>query len=249
MEPVSNLGRYGRGLIITVGIILILVGLGLIAVQHGSHDGRECLAEIIEINHVDGAPRSAENNNTVTVLFEADGKPVTATLGQFEASWEVGDTILIQYDPSDPTKVQTRTMTYLGWVVLIASLPFLSIGIFMTLSVRRRAAKTPEEIAEDEERTTAGKLKYKVSSIVIPLCAGIPVWAIGIVFFYLEHNSVLGTLAAILGCICIIAGLRSVVYYVIIKYRRKHTPDDSCLPEVSISELTDNLIDDEDEEE
>ena len=161
---------------------------------------------------------------------------------------QMEDKIMIQYDPDNPSNVRTRTMTYLGWIILIASMPFLSIGLFMTISIRRRAAKTPEEIAEDEERTTAGKLKYKVSSIVIPLCAGIPVWAIGIIFFYLEHNSMLGTMAAILGCICIIAGFRSVVYYVIIKYRRRHLAAKQPSEVISEDPVFEALTSDEDED-
>ncbi len=247
MEPVSSLGKYGRGLMLTAGVILLMIGISLIIIQQGTHDNNECLAEIVEINYSDELSHTAENT-TVTVRYPVGGHTVTAELGQYEASWNVGDKIMIQYDPDNPSNVRTRTMTYLGWIILIASMPFLSIGLFMTISIRRRAAKTPEEIAEDEERTTAGKLKYKVSSIVIPLCAGIPVWAIGIIFFYLEHNSMLGTMAAILGCICIIAGFRSVVYYVIIKYRRRHLAAKQPSEVISEDPVFEALTSDEDED-
>ena len=112
-------------------------------------------------------------------------------------------------------------MTYIGFIIILSSLPFIIIGIYTLTNLNRKAAKTPEEIAEDEERTTAGKLKYKVSSIVISLAAGIPVTLIGLTFMYLEHNSVLGMLVLILGIITTLVGLRSVVLFIIIKYRHR----------------------------
>ena len=104
---------------------------------------------------------------------------------------------------------------------MTASLPFIIIGIYTLTNLNRRAAKTPEEIAEDEERTTAGKLKYKVSSIVISLATGIPVMLIGLAFMYLEHNSVFGLLCIIMGAVATLVGLRSVALFVIIKYRHR----------------------------
>lgn len=218
MEPVSTMGKFGRGMMITAGVILLLIGIGLIIMQLTSPPDPECLATITGFSVTD-ENRRAENSVTL-VSYEANGKKYTdVELGQYEKSWKVGDTIYIQYSRDDPQKIRTMTMKYLGWILLIASMPFLSIGLFFTVSLRRKAVITPEEEEEDEEKTTKGKLKYKVSSIVIPLCAGIPVLAIGMIFMHLEHNYVFGLLALVLGAVAVFAGLISVCYYIILIIR------------------------------
>lgn len=219
MEPVSNLGKFGRALMIIVGIACLVFGIVLTATQYLPDDSVECTAVITGFE-TDKHDNSNIIYTSTIVSFELGNKKYdNIVLGQYESSWNVGDTMTIYCDPDEPTNIKTKTMTYGGWLLILFSLPFIIIGIYMTMSIRRRASKTPEEIAEDEERTTAGKLKYKVSSIVIPLSAGIPITAMGIVFLILEHNSALGVLSLVLGGISIYAGLRSVVVYFIIKYR------------------------------
>lgn len=243
MEPVSTLGKYGRGLMITVGLILLLIGVSLIVIQSSTTDSPEVSAVITGFNIPEDRTRQPENSTALVTYTVGGVKYENIELGQFEQSWNVGDTIMIRYNPADPTEIQTRTMTYLGWVVALASLPFLSIGLFTTLSIRRRAARTAAEIAEDEERTTQGKLKYKVSSIVIPMCAGLPVMAIGIIFYYLEHNSVFGMFALLMGAIAVVVGLRAVAYFALIKYKESRERKHSTLPE-----KIEDIPDDEEDE-
>ena len=220
MEPVSNLGKFGRALMVLVGILFLAAGIFLTVSQNTDEKMIECKAVIT------GFPTMVRSDTNIsysetTVQFTLPGtsQNIEATLGQFEKSWKIGDTLTILVDKNDPQIIRTKTMTYGGWLLILISMPFIIIGLYMIMSIRRRAAKTPEEIAEDEERTTAGKLKYKVSSIVIPFSAGIPVTAMGIIFLYFENNSALGLLSLILGGVSIYAGIHSVIVYIIIKYR------------------------------
>lgn len=245
MEPVSTLGRYGRGLMITVGIVLMLIGISLIVTEGNSAQTAEVSAVITGFRISPDTTRPPENSTALVTYTVGGVEYKDIELGQYEQNWSVGDTVMIRYDPAEPTAIQTRTMTYFGWIVALASLPFLSIGLFMTMSIRRRAARTAAEIAEDEERTTEGKLKYKVSSIVIPMCAGLPVMAIGIIFYYLEHNSIFGMFALLLGAIAVVVGLRAVAYFVLIKYKEGREKKASALPE----EIAGERSDDEDEDE
>ncbi len=223
MEPVSNLGKFGRVLLIAVGVILMVVGIFFTSKQNISESNTgECTATIVGFK-TDTKNATAHTEYTETIVDYKVGNHDynNISLGQYEAQWNLGDKLTIFYSKDDPSNIKTKTMTYGGWLIILLSLPFLIIGIFMLVTMRRNAAKTPEEIAEDEERTTAGKLKYKVSSIVIPLSAGIPITAMGLIFHIMEHSSVLGILLIVLGGIAIFAGLRSVILYIIIKYRHR----------------------------
>ena len=223
MEPVSNLGKFGRTLLIVVGMILMVVGIFFTSKQNISDSNTgECTATIVGFEKATRNTKARTEYTETIVNYKIGSREYkNVSLGQYEAQWNVGDKLTILYSKDDPSDIKTKTMTYGGWLIILLSLPFISIGIFMLVTMRRRAAKTPQEIAEDEERTTAGKLKYKVSSIFIPLSAGIPITAMGLIFQLLEHNSVLGILLIILGGVAVFAGLRSVFLYIIIKYRHR----------------------------
>lgn len=221
MEPVSNLGRFGRFLMLTVGFLLLALGIFFIIYRALPDNTKECTAVIT------GFDTELSENTDITrtytlVSYQAEGKSYeNIALGQYEASWQIGDKITVCYDPDFPSVIKTKTMRYGGFILILFSMPFIVIGFFTIITRRRKAAKSPQEIAEDEERTTAGKLKYKVSSIVIPLSSGIPIFTIGIIFQFLEHNSAFGFLFIILGAVSVIVGLRSIVLYFIIKYRHR----------------------------
>ncbi len=225
MEPVSNLGKFGRILLILFGIALIVLGTAITVDQKTPENAVECTATITSFKLSDEPTVSNVKYTDTYVSYTFNGHLYdNIELGQYETSWEIGDKITVYCVSDNPTQIKTKTMTYGGWIIILLSLPFIIIGIYMLANVRIRASKTPEEIAEDEERTTAGKLKYKVSSIIIPLAAGIPVFAIGIVLNFLEHNPALSWLCFFLGGGATIVGLRSIVLYFIIKYR--HYKDD-----------------------
>ncbi len=221
MEPVSNVGRFTRILLIIIGIVLIVTGAVLTTMQFTAIGEPQTTATITGFRTI--SEQNVPDKATVTIVsYSIDGKKYDdVELGQYEEQWKPGDKLNISYSPDDPEKINTKTMVFLGPIVILASLPFIIVGIYTLMNFNRQAAKTPEEIAEDEERTTAGKLKYKVSSIVISLATGIPVTLMGLVMIYLEHKSVLGMLTLILGVISTIVGLRSIVLFIIIKYRHK----------------------------
>lgn len=222
MEPVSNVGRFTRILLIIIGIVLIVAGTAISTLQLTSYGEPQTSATITGFKNASGEkPVSRENTVTIVRYMIGDKVYENIELGQYEEQWNIGDKITVCYNPDEPESIRTKTMTYIGFIIIISSFPFIIIGIYTLTNLNRRAAKTPEEIAEDEERTTAGKLKYKVSSIVIPLAAGIPVMLIGLAFMYLEHNSALGWLCIFLGTATTIVGLRSIILFIIIKYRHK----------------------------
>ena len=226
MEPVSNVDRFTRILMIFIGIILIVIGTAVSTLQAVSYGEEKTTAVITGFEEVIDDDAVGTEQTVTLVSYEIDGKKYNnIQLGQYEEQWKVGDKLTLLYSKDSPREVRTKTMTYIGVIIILASFPFIIIGVYTLTNLNRRAARTPEEIAEDEERTTAGKLKYKVSSIVISLATGIPVALIGLVYIYLEHNSVLGQLCLVLGVIATLVGMRSVVLFIIIKYRHRREID------------------------
>ena len=226
MEPVSNVDRFTRILMTFIGIILIVIGTAVSTLQAVSYGEEKTTAVITGFEEVIDDDAVGTEQTVTLVSYEIDGKKYNnIQLGQYEEQWKVGDKLTLLYNKDSPMEVRTKTMTYIGVIIILASFPFIIIGVYTLTNLNRRAARTPEEIAEDEERTTAGKLKYKVSSIVISLATGIPVALIGLVYIYLEHNSVLGQLCLILGVIATLVGMRSVVLFIIIKYRHRREID------------------------
>ncbi len=222
MEPVSNFGKFGRIVLIVVGACLLCIGIYLTTENRSPDNAVECRATITGFKTIDGPDVIKGQSISTLISYNVGTKKYTdIELGQYENSWKVGDQITIYYLTNNPMDVSTKTMTYGGWIVITLSLPFLIIGIYTLVSVRRRAAKTPEEIAEDEERTTSGKLKYKVSSIVIPLAGGVPCCIIAVILSILEHSPIPALLFFVLGGGAVIVGIRSVVLYFIIRHRRK----------------------------
>ncbi len=222
MEPISNFGKFGRLVIVILGIGLLAWGIFSTIDNKIPDNADECQAVITGFIMPENNSRKDLSEFDTLVSYSVNGRDYYGIrLGQYEASWKTGDTITVYYDKNDPEKIQTKTKTYGGWLFMLASIPFIVIGLFSLISVRRRAAKTVDEIAEDEERTTAGKLKYKASSILYTLSAGIPCVMIGVLLYLLEHRSVLALLFFVMGCISTFAGVRSIVKYFIIKYRRQ----------------------------
>ena len=221
MEPISNFGRFGKYVILLAGIGLLIWG-GFTSIKYSMPDlSAKCEAVITSF---EAAPDKQKDDtikySDALVSYTIDGVHYdNVSLGQYEASWVIGDTITVIYDRNNPVKIQTLTRTFSGIIIFLASIPLLVISLFSIISVRRKASKTPEEIAEDEERTTAGKLKYKVTSIVYPLSAGIPIMAIGIIFYLMERNFILSLLFIVLGTIATLVSIRALIFYFIIKYR------------------------------
>lgn len=221
MEPVTNYGKFGRILLIAVGVILLSVGIYLTAENRSPDNAIECKAVITGFKPVnEDDPIKGKEINTLVSYKIGNKQYSDISLGQYESSWNVGDEISIYYLSNNPMDITTKTKTYGGWILITLSLSFLIIGIYTLISVRRRASKTPEEIAEDEERTTEGKLKYKVSSIVIPLAGGLPCCIIAGILSLLEHSPIPALLFFVLGGSAVAVGVRSVILYFIIRHRK-----------------------------
>ena len=111
MEPVTNLGKFGRVLLIAVGIILLCIGIYLTTENKNPDNAVECEAIITGFRTVDTNTVRGDDISTL-VSYKVGKKQYTdIELGQYESSWKVGDKIIIYYLTNNPMDITTKTIT------------------------------------------------------------------------------------------------------------------------------------------
>lgn len=136
-------------------------------------------------------------------------------LGQYEGSWKINDTIEIYCSAEDHKHIWTGTMQYRGIFFIVLSVSPLLIAIYKIIQFRRIKGINENESDVD----TTGEEKFKLSSAIIPLLAGIPFTINGILLGIVEKNSFLAGLIVIIGTASILTGIFSFVHF--ISYKRK----------------------------
>ena len=120
MEPVSNVGRFTRILLIIIGIVLIVAGTFVSTMQITSIGEKQTNAVITGFKKVTSDDAVSTDHIVTLVTYEIDGqKYENIQLGQFEEQWRVGDRLTLLYDKDDPENVKTKTMTYIGFIIMI----------------------------------------------------------------------------------------------------------------------------------
>ena len=85
---------------------------------------------------------SEDRDYDVTVRYTVDGKEYTGPLGTYAASYKVGKTVKIKYDPADPTIIVSGSE--LSFIFLLVGVAMLGITIFVWI----RGNKRQKELAE-----------------------------------------------------------------------------------------------------
>lgn len=218
MKPKVSLERIGmRGsiILIIIGTILLCVGTAVQAVNASLPDKAVyCTATITGFNE---AQTSDIQSNTTIVEYVCNGRKFeNIILKQYEASWKIGDTLKIYASTEEPTVIWTKTMQYRGAMIIFLSVPFLTIGIYKIVQFKRY-----KKIRDDESDTdTDEEIKYKRSSFIIPLAAGIPFTVFGLFLRAMENNSVLALVIVIMGGSAVIVGLISLINFISIKFKK-----------------------------
>ena len=218
MKQKVSIERIGmRGSIILIIIGTILLGIGT-AVQIWNASLPEkavyCTATITGFNI---AEASDLQSNTTLVEYVYNGEKFeNVTLKQYETSWKKGDTVKIYVSEDDPTVIWTKTMQYRGAMIIFLSVPFLTVGIYKIVQFKRY-----KKIRDDETDTdTEEEIKYKRSSFIIPLAAGVPFTVVGIFLRAMENNSILALVIIIMGGSAMIVGLISLLNFINIKIKK-----------------------------
>lgn len=211
----ERIGMRGSIILIIIGVIILATGTTVQTINAQFPDKAVvCTATITGFNEVQA---SNIQSNTTLVEYTYNGQKFeNVTLKQYEASWKVGNTLKIYVSMEEPTVIWTQTMRYSGAMIIFLSIPFLTVGIYKIVQFKRY-----KKIRDDESDTdTDEEIKYKRSSFIIPLAAGIPFTVLGLFLRAMENNSILALVIVIMGGSAVIVGLISLINFINIKIKK-----------------------------
>lgn len=205
---IDRIGTRGSIALLILGIFCLVFGTYLqIQANRLPEDALEVTATI---SGFEGANTSTYQTTATLVTYTVNDITYRdIPLGQYEGSWKIGDTVMICCHRTDPTHIWTRTMQYRGIFYLLFSASFLIVAIYKLLQFHRlrRCVNDPDN---DSDLSDSGQEKFRVSSFIIPLAAGIPFTINGILYWLMEH-SLLGVVIALLGGMAILTGVFSLI--------------------------------------
>lgn len=212
---IDRIGTRGSIVMLILGIMCLVFGI-LLQIRANSlpSDAIECTAVIDEILE----PETALIESPVTLVsYKLNGIPYSRVpLGQYEGSWKVGDQIKICCSAADPLRIWTRTMQYRGFFYIMFSASLLFVAIYKLLQFRKIKGVNDNESDIDE----SGEEKFKISSAIIPLAAGIPFTLNGIMYWIIEE-SFFGFFIVVLGSTAVITGFASLIDFIRYKSHTK----------------------------
>ena len=211
---IDRIGKRGSIALLIIGIFCLFFGIYLqIQANKLPDDAIEVTAVISAFDNHD---QSAYQTTSTLVTFSIEGTEYrNVPLGQYEASWKIGDTLNICCNKNNPSQIWTRTMQYRGVFYIIFSASFLLVSIYKLLLFRKARGNNDNESDMDE----SGQEKFKISSFIIPLASGIPFTVTGILYLIFEH-SIFGIVIIIFGAMAIITGIFSLLDYINLKRRK-----------------------------
>lgn len=127
--------------LLLVGVVLTTVGVYMTIDLHkakGEYKETEAVIEKIE------SKTNSESGivHTPVVSYEADGQLYTEKLSTYSSSMRVGDTIIIMYNPKDPTDIRYYDAEMLiSGVLAICGIVLMISSFLFPLFVRLRRSK------------------------------------------------------------------------------------------------------------
>ena len=209
---IDTIGMRGSIIMLLIGTALLILGC---IMQYQSlqlpENTVECAAVITgfrsDENTEDNAPKTLVSYNVGSEAY------TDIPLGQYEGSWKVGDKLEIYCSSDDHTHIWTKTMQYQGILFILLSASFLLVGIYKILQFRKIRGINEDECDTDD----SGEEKFKLSSAIIPLLAGIPCTIVGILFGIFEKKSFLAVIIVVTGAASILAGITSLIHFIALK--------------------------------
>ena len=205
---IDRIGNRGSIALLIIGILSLVFGIYL---QTKANDLPEDAIELTATITSFQTEESAPYQSTATlVTYAVNGRVYQdIPLGQYEASWKIGDTVNICCNSSDPSHIWTRTMQYRGIFFMFFSASFLIVAIYKLLQFRKIKGINEHETDLDD----SGQEKFSISSFIIPLAAGLPLTVAGILYLLVEH-SFFGLVISLLGAAAVLAGIFSLIDFI-----------------------------------
>ena len=134
---------------IPVGLILTIFGIFMLVINIKNQNYIKTDSTVIDVMKtqeeyldVDGNRKEAEYS--ATVKYTVDGKEYTDTLDNV-GKHNIGDTITIYYNPSDPSQITQTKSIILPIVIIVSGIASLTGGIISAVNVVKRHKKMKEQ--------------------------------------------------------------------------------------------------------
>lgn len=146
MNGLNVLRKFGKirssvGFII-IGLLFTVVSILILFSPEGETETTSAVITEIEVSYNEEGDRDF----TVYVDYTVAGTEYTHIwLGSYSSSMHEGDTIEINYDPADPTAISAVGSDEVLYVVLIAGLLALAVGVLMLIrSIKQKTSEMNE---------------------------------------------------------------------------------------------------------
>jgi len=135
---------------VVIGIAVVIAGFiasGML--EKFNETAVETAASIVEIAEPEDNDYSKIKGNNVIVEYSVDGKNYEEKLGYYEEDMIVGQTVMVKYDPENPSEMRpvdgpdTVKIIYIIGAIFIAA--GITFSITMAVNERRRADKRAEK--------------------------------------------------------------------------------------------------------
>ena len=134
---------------IPVGLILIIFGIVMLVINMKNQNYIKTDSTVIDVKltqeaYVDNDGNQVEAEYSATVKYTVDGKDYTDTLDNV-GKHDIGDTITIYYNPSDPSQITQTKSIILPIIIIVGGLASLTGGIISAVNAVKRHKKMKEQ--------------------------------------------------------------------------------------------------------
>lgn len=133
------------------GVIVIAFGILALMINNKRLDYPEIDAEVIGVELQNEEYYSDDTYNPATyyldIRYTVDGQEYETTIDQ-QPKKEVGDTVKIDYDPSDPTQVGSHTAAWFPYIIITAGVAGVAGGVISIIRNREKNRRLKEQEEE-----------------------------------------------------------------------------------------------------
>ena len=134
---------------IPAGLILIIFGIFVLVINMKNQNYIKTDSTVIDVKQTQEAYTDSEGNiveaeYSAIVKYTVDGKEYTDTLDNV-GKYNIGDTISIYYNPSDPSQITQTKSLILPIVLIVGGIASLTGGIISAVRAVKRHKKMKEQ--------------------------------------------------------------------------------------------------------
>lgn len=95
------------------------------------------------------------NSTSATLSYEVNKSLYETTIHEYSSSWNVGEPLIIYYDPSNPHRIKTKSMMYFIPIILGSVGLVFAIAMIVLEVIKRRAMNKKERLLSEGRKVYA----------------------------------------------------------------------------------------------